>query len=408
MITRIQNIKQLATCPPTSDQSDIGIIKNAAVVYQNKKIIWLGQANQIPEQYQNADQIIDAKNKLVIPGLIDCHTHLLFAGERSHEFKQRIQGTSYLKIAEQGGGIASTVSHTRDADEKQLYDKAIQTLQQNAALGITTIECKSGYGLTLKDEIKILKIYKTLANNQPLSIVPTFLGAHTLPIEYKNNPQAYIDLIIDQMLPVIKKENLAKFCDVFVEQNAFSPNQARQIIKAAQAHGLHAKLHVDQLQDGQGASLAAELNATSADHLEYISDAGIQALKESGTIAVTLPLASLYTFEKPLDCRRLIHAELPIALATDYNPGSAPTHHLPLAMMLGCTLNRLSPHQVLKATTINAAKAIQMQHVIGSIQVGKNADITIIDAPSINHWMYAFQPNACITTIKDGQIIYEK
>ena len=405
-MTVIKNIAQLATCPNNTDQSDIGLITNAAVAFSNGIITYVGKEADLPQEYKT-HETIDAQNKLVVPGLIDCHTHLCFAGSRENEFTQRIQGKTYLEIAQQGGGIASTVASTRNASQQELVDRAQTHLNQIIKLGITTIEAKSGYGLTLKDEIKILQAYKKLNQNNPIDIISTFLGAHTFPPEYKQNQQAYIDLIINEMLPAVAKENLAEFCDIFIEKGAFTLDQAKQILTAAQQNNLKIKAHADQLHDAGGANLAAEFNATSADHLEYISDKSLTAMAKSNTIAVILPIASLYTFEPPLDARKVINKNVPVAIATDFNPGSAPSYHLPLAMMLACTLNRLTPNQVLKSVTINAAKAINKQGSLGSIELNKQADFAIIDTKSVDHWLYQFQANACVKTIKSGNVIHE-
>jgi len=275
-----------------------------------------------------------------------------------------------------------------------------------AALGVTTVECKSGYGLNVDDEFKILSVYDDLKKITPLTLISTFLGAHLVP---KETPRVdYCRMIIEEMIPKISEHKLAEFCDIFIDDHAFSQAEARPIIESAKAHGLKIKLHVDQLSGDGGAEFAADCGAFSADHLEYVSEEGIKALKKSGTIAVTLPLASLYTFQKSLDARMLIDAGVEVALATDFNPGSAPSNHLPLAMMLGCTLNHMSPKETLKAATLYAAKALDKADKIGSIEVGKRADFALIGAPSIEHWMYHFKANANCLTVKNGHIIYQQ
>jgi imidazolonepropionase len=275
-----------------------------------------------------------------------------------------------------------------------------------SALGVTTVECKSGYGLTLKDELKLLSVYRKLQNTQKLTIIPTFLGAHTIPKEHKENRATYVDLLINEMIPAVAEQKLATFCDIFVEDSAFSLEEAHAILEAGKRHGLRPKLHADQLSDGGGASLAAELGAISADHLEQISDAGIANMAARGVIAVTLPIASLYTQETPLNARKLIQARIPVAVATDYNPGSAPSYHLPLALMLACNLNRMSPAEALKGATIYAASALGVEESLGSLERGKKADFAILDTPSVNHWLYQFQSNNCTATIKGGELLY--
>ncbi|MBN2732197.1 MAG: imidazolonepropionase, partial [Balneolaceae bacterium] len=377
------NIHYLATCKDEGGQGDIHPIENAAIVWEDDEILWVGKEKELPEEYAGKE-IIDAEGKMVVPGLIDCHTHLAFGGWRPDEFAMRVQGKSYLEIAKSGGGILSTVKATRNATEEELCDKASNFLEQIRKLGVTTVECKSGYGLNLEDELKTLRVYKRLEQQHSIHIVPTFLGAHTIPPEFKNDRNGYISLIIDEMIPAVAEEGLAEFCDVFVEDSAFSVDEARQILVAAQAAGLASKLHADQLTSCGGAELAGELEAVSADHLEQISTEGIAAMADAGVVGVTLPLASLYTQEPPLDCRKLVDGGVEVAVATDFNPGSAPSFNLPLAMMLACNQGRLTPNEVLKGATIYAAKAIHRDRNQGSIQAGKLADFALIDAPDPN------------------------
>ena len=284
----------------------------------------------------------------MIPGLVDCHTHLAFAGWRADEFEQRLRGRSYLDIARAGGGIMSTVRQTRAATEADLLRRAAGFLREMLTLGVTTVECKSGYGLEPDAELKLLRVYRQLAKEQPVRLVPTFLGAHVVPPEFRDNRAGYVDLLADRMIPALAKEKLAACCDVFVEESAFSVAEARRILRAGQKSGLSAKLHADQLTSGGGAELAAELGALSADHLEHISDAGIRAMATAGVVAVSLPLASLYLGQPPMPARRLIEAGVAVAVATDFNPGSAPSFHLPLALTLACTLQRMTPAEALE------------------------------------------------------------
>jgi imidazolonepropionase len=270
------------------------------------------------------------------------------------------------------------------------------------ALGVTTVECKSGYGLTLDAELKLLRVYRQLAAEQPVHIVPTFLGAHIVPLEYRNNREGYVDLIVTSMIPEIAREKLAACCDVFVEESAFSVGEARRILNAAQRFGLSAKLHADQLSSGGGAELAAELGALSADHLEQISTAGVSAMAAAGVVAVSLPLASLYLGQPAMPARRLIDAGVAVAVATDFNPGSAPSYHLPLALTLACTFQRMTPHEALKGATIYAARAVGLETVTGSLEPGKAADFALLDATDVNQWIYHFRPNACVRTVIGG------
>ena len=402
-MNRIENIT-IVQCLDQGVQADVHLLEDAAVVWQEDTIVWVGKTKEMPEQYEQSN-IVFQNGGFLVPGLIDCHTHLAFGGWRADEFGERVSGTPYAEITKRGGGISSTVAETRAASKEDLIEKANGFLTEMAALGVTTVECKSGYGLNIEDELKILSVYDDLKKITPLTLVSTFLGAHLVP---KETPRAnYCRMIIEEMIPKIAKQKLAEFCDIFIDDHAFTQTEARPIVEAAKAHGLKIKLHVDQLSGDSGAEFAADCGAFSADHLEYVSEEGIKALKKSGTIAVTLPLASLYTFQKSLDARMLIDAGLEVALATDFNPGSAPSNHLPLAMMLGCTLNRMSPKETLKAVTLYAAKAIDKADKIGSIEVGKCADFALIDTPSIEHWMYHFKANANCLTVKNGHIIYQ-
>jgi imidazolonepropionase len=394
----LTNISQLATCRAEGAQGEAHLISDAAMAWDSSgQISWLGTQNDLPKAYATAERI-DAGGRLVIPGLIDCHTHLAFAGWRADEFVQRSLGRSYLEISRSGGGILSTVRATRSAGEDQLTERSKVFLQEMLALGITTVECKSGYGLDEENELKLLRVYQRLAAEQPVRLVSTFLGAHVIPPEFRERRAEYLDLLIQRMIPRLARERLAAFCDVFVEDSAFTVPEARQIFRAAAAQGLRAKLHADQLTSGGGAELAAEVGAISADHLECISDGGIRALAKAGVVAVGLPLASVYLNQPPLPARRLIEAGVSVAIATDFNPGSAPSFHLPFALTLACTLLRMTPAEALKGATINAARAVGLEHKVGSLEPGKQADFAVMDAPDIDQWLYHLRPNACVMT----------
>jgi imidazolonepropionase len=398
----LAGISQLATCRGYGRQGDIHTIPDAALVWDEGTIKWVGPEAELPSEFRDSERL-DAGGRLVIPGLVDCHTHLAFAGWRADEFEQRILGRSYLEIARSGGGIASTVRHTRAASEQQLTERAAGFLEEMLALGITSVECKSGYGLDLDAELKLLRVYRRLAAEQAVRIVSTFLGAHIVPAEFRDDPEAYVTLLIERMIPAVGQEKLAACCDVFVEESAFSPAQARRILTAGRRAGLAAKLHADQLSGCGGAELAAEVGALSADHLEHISDGGIAAMAAAAVVAVSLPLASLYLQQPPMPARRLIQAGVPVAVASDFNPGSAPSYHLPLAMTLACTLQSMTPAEALKGATVYAARAVGMEDLTGSLEAGKAADFAIIDAPDVNHWLYHFRPNACVRTVIAGR-----
>jgi imidazolonepropionase len=402
----LDNIAQLATCRPDGAQGDIHAIADAALVWEGDTIRWLGPARELPSEFAGADRL-DAGGRLVIPGLVDCHTHLAFGGWRADEFEQRILGRSYLDIAAGGGGIAQTMRLTREASQAWLVERSAGFLREMVSLGVTTVECKSGYGLDREHELALLQVYRTLAGTQPVRLVPTFLGAHVVPPEFQHDRAGYLALLIDDLLPHIARERLAAFCDVFVEQSAFTVDEARRLLRAAQAAGLGAKLHADQLSQGGGAELAAEVGAVSADHLECASEAGIAAMARAGVVAVSLPLASLYLGQAAVPARRWIEAGAAVAVATDFNPGSAPSYHLPFALTLACTLQRMTPAEALKGATVIAARAVGLEARVGSLEVGKAADFAVIDAPDVNQWLYHLRPNACRATVVAGRTAWE-
>jgi imidazolonepropionase len=402
----LKNIGFLATCKEEGSQNEIHPIRDAAIRWEEDEISWVGREGGLPEEYA-AEKAYDADGKMVVPGLIDCHTHLAFGGWRPKEFAMRVGGAAYLDIDKEGGGILSTVRDTRNASEEELSRKASGFLKEIRKLGITTVECKSGYGLTTEQELKLLNVYQKLAREQPLHIVSTFLGAHTVPPEYEDDREGYINLIINEMIPRVAEQNLAEFCDIFVEDSAFSVDESRKTLTAAKEKGLTPKLHADQLTSCGGAELAAEVDAASADHLEQISDEGIRDMAEAGVVGVSLPLASLYTQQTALNGRKLVDAGVEVAVATDFNPGSAPSYDLPLAMMLACNQGRLTPQETLKGATIYAAKAIHREQDVGSVEPGKSADFAIIDAPDPDFWLYHYRPNCCRKTFIRGKVAYE-
>jgi len=397
----LRNIAQLATCPPGNPQEDAGLIINGALTWRDGVILWVGEARDLPAEFSR-EPVIDCERRMVIPGLIDCHTHLCFGGWRADEFALRIGGASYQEIAARGGGISSTVTATRAASLGELRRKAGKILDAMLKLGVTTVECKSGYGLDMANELKLLEVYRLLDQSHAIDLVPTFLGAHTVPNEYRDDRKGYVRLVCEEMIPAIAREGLAKFCDAFVEQGAFTVAEARKILSVAAKHGLQIKIHADQLSEGGGAVLAAELRAVSAEHLEYVSSEGMEALAQSGTVAVSLPLASFYLGERYLPARKLLAAGVPVAVATDFNPGSAPSYHLPFAMTTACIHQGMTPQEVLNGATTVAARAISASERIGSLLPGFRADLAVIDTPSLNQWLYHFVPNACVKVLKNG------
>jgi len=395
------NIGLLATCRDEGAQDAIHAIPQAALAWRGTEIAWVGPEAALPDDYR-VDERLNAEGRLVVPGLIDCHTHLAFAGSRVDEIEARMRGRTYHEIAAAGGGIARTVAATRAASRSALVEACSKRLAEMARLGVTTVEAKTGYGLDVDSEMRLLEVYQTLQRTQPVRLVPTLLAAHVVPEEHRRHRERYLDIVCRELIPAAAAGALARFCDVFVEDSAFMPDEARTILGCAREHGLGAKLHVDQFGDGGGAALAAELHAASADHLECVSSEGIARLAASGTIAVTLPIAALYTYRPAAPARDLIAAGVPVAVATDFNPGTAPSFHLPLAMLLAATMQRMTPAEVLKGVTICAARAIGEGSRVGSLEPGKRADFAIIDAPDVNHWVYHFTPNACVATYAAG------
>ena len=403
-MTVLTDIGQLATCPPGAD--DAGLVADAALVWEDGRVVWSGPEAALPEAYAGAKRQ-SAGGRLVVPGLVDCHTHLAFAGDRAGEFVERLRGTSYLEIARRGGGILHTVRATRAATEEDLAASARRRLDDMLRQGVTTVEAKSGYGLSVADELKTLRVYRRLAEAGPQRIVATVLAAHALPPEYADDRDGYVRLVTDEILPAVAAGGLAAFADVFVEEGAFTPDEARRIGAAARALGLGVKLHADQLTDTGGGALAAELGAASADHLECVSDAGVRALAEAGVVAVSLPIATLVLGQEPLPARRLLDAGVAVAVATDFNPGSAPSASLPLALWLACTRQRMTPAEALRGATCVAARALGRDDV-GTLVPGARADLAVLDAPDLDRWLYAFRPGHVVRTVIGGETVWER
>jgi imidazolonepropionase len=398
----LTNIGTLATCPWAGGPGDLGLIHDAALAWEAGRITWAGREADLPGSFHGGP-IVDAGGALVVPGLIDCHTHLAFAGWRADEFERRCRGTTYAEIAETGGGIAETVRRTRAATGDELLARARGFLEEMTELGVTTVEAKSGYGLTVDDEMKFLRVYGKLRAEGPRLVIPTLLGAHAVPPEYREDRSGYLDLVCWEMIPRAAKERAAAFCDVFVEGVAFTPDEARRVFVAARAHGLVPKLHADQLGDNGGAALAAEVGAVSADHLDFASDEGLAAMAARGVVGVLLPLAALYLRLPPVDVRRWLRAGVRVAVATDFNPGTAPSYHLPLALSLACAQHGLTPAEALRGATTHAARAVGLHDRVGSLEPTKRADFILIDAESVEHWLYHFRPNAVTGVFVAGE-----
>ena len=408
----IKNAAELLTLSFSfQEDSGLGVIRNGGVAVKEGRISWVGAMERFPEFFvlNPKGQEIDATEKVVMPGLIDSHTHLIFAGSRENEFEQRIKGLSYLEIAERGGGILSTVDATRKASFDELLSLGKKRLDRMLSKGVTTIEAKSGYGLSLEDELKILRVIKTLQEIHPVDIIPTFLGAHTIPKEFRNDRERYIDLLTQEMIPKVTEEKLAEFCDVFCEEKAFTLGESKKILETGKRYGLKPKIHADQLSPGGGAELAAEVGAFSADHLEYISQGGIEQMAGKGVVAVLLPGASFFlAMKKVPPAREMIEKGVAVSLATDLNPGSSMTESLPLMMTMGCMLFKMIPREVILATTIHAAKSMALEKEIGSLDIGKKADLAVLNIPNYKYLPYHFGVDHVETVIKNGKVIFQR
>lgn len=382
-----------------------GAIEQGALIIKNNRIAWLGKQHDLPEFDALATPVINAKGQWLTPGLIDCHTHILFAGNRAGEFEQRLNGVSYQEIAQQGGGIASTVRATREADEETLFVAGKNRLNSLLNEGVTTVESKSGYGLDLETEIKLLEVNKVLNDNHPIDIQSTFLGAHALPPEYKNDADAYIDLVCDVMLPAVAEQNLAHAVDVFCENVGFSYEQTKRVFAKAQSLGLPVKCHAEQLSNQHGTELVAEFKGLSADHIEFLDEAGVKAMAEAGTVAVLLPGAFYFLRETqmpPIDLLR--QYKVPMALASDFNPGTAPLCSLRLMLNMGCTLFRLTPEETLQGVTVHAAQALGLTDR-GVLKVGMRADLALWDVATPAQLSYQFGVNELSNLWISGKLI---
>lgn len=380
-----------------------GIIRDAAIAVKDGKIAWLGAAQDLPSNYA-ASITHDGQGCWLTPGLIDCHTHMVYAGNRSNEFEARLNGVAYEEIARQGGGIVSTVKATRAASEQELMQASLPRVLSSLREGVTTLEIKSGYGLDTATEAKILRVARQFQRDLPVRVTTTFLGAHALPPEFAGRADDYIDEVCERMLPAIVAEGLADAVDVFCEKIGFTPVQTERVFQAAQAHGLPVKLHAEQLSDQGGAALTAKYHGLSADHLEYLSEEGIAAMQKHGTVAVLLPGAFYFLRETkypPLAALRA--AGVVIALATDCNPGTSPMTSPLLTMNMACTLFRMTPLEALQGVTLYAARALGLQEQVGSLGVGKQADFALwkIERPADLAYMIGVNP--CVDSVFAGQ-----
>lgn len=385
------------------EMEDLGVIKNAGVAIKDGKIVALGPASFMKRF--DAKEVIDASGKVAMPGFVDCHTHLVFAGSREEEFVEKIKGKSYLEILKKGGGILNTVQKTREASYQELRKEALKRIKIASNYGTTTMEVKSGYGLDFKNELKILKVITSLKNNRWADLVPTFLGAHAIPREFQDNKRGYIKEVL-KMIEKVKEKKLAEYCDVFVELGVFYPLDALEILVKAKSCGLKLKLHAGEFNNIGGVELGVELGATSIDHLDHISKKGMKLMAENGILGVLLPGVPFHLMTGHYaPARKMIETGVPIALATDFNPGSCPTLSMQMIIALACRQIKLTPEEAITASTINAAYAIGRANEVGSIQVGKKADIIILDIPSYQQLPYWFGRNLVVKVIKNGKII---
>lgn len=406
----IKNIGQLVTVASNgkrvktnSDMRELHIVHNASLLIENGIITKIGANNEfiVPDEID----VIDAENKVVLPGFVDSHTHTVFAGSRENEFAMRAEGKTYQQIAESGGGILSTMKATREATKRDLYKLAERRLNDMMRNGTTTVEIKSGYGLSPEAEMKMLEVISELKRDHYVTILATFLGAHTFPPEYKDNKQGYVDRICDYMLPYVAEKKLATFVDIFCEQGYFDLKMTEQIILEAKRHGLIPKLHADQLNAIGATELGAKHHAISVDHLEKTTEQGITALQRSETIATVLPGCSLFLNHPYAPARKMIDAGIPLALATDFNPGSQMCYSMQMMLTLACTQMQMTPEEAITAATLNGAAALGLSNEIGSIEIGKQADVVLYNVNDYRYIPYHYGTNHVWKVVKNGVLL---
>jgi len=390
-----------------AQMSDLGITRKGSIAIHNGKIVATGEASEIQRDFKGRNTI-DAAGKIVLPGFVDPHTHLVFFGSREDEFETRIEGASYLEVLQKGGGILRTVRETRKASEEQLVESCKKTLDVMLEHGTTTVEAKSGYGLTLKDELKCLRVIHRLNKEHPVNVVSTFLGAHAIPLEHEHNAGEYVQLIIDDIIPAVADQKLAEFCDVFCEKGVFNRDQSRRILLRGKELGLKPKLHADEMTHFRGAELAAEIEAVSAEHLLFASEAGLKAMAKKRVVAVLLPAAAFsLMLQRYADARRMIEIGVAVSLGTDFNP-SCWVENQQIIIALACRQMRMTPAEAITATTINAAHAVNRAHESGSLEPGKKADVIILNVPNYKFLGYRFGVNLVDKVIKEGKLVVEQ
>lgn len=388
------------------EMRDLNLIQDGAVIIKGGRIVEVGKTKEVKRHITEGTKVIDATEKVVMPGFIDAHTHVVFAGSREDEFEKKIEGKTYLEFLKESGGILSTVEATRKATKDELVKNAKKTLDSMLKFGTTTIETKSGYGLDLVNERKCLEVVKKLNKEHCVDVIPTFLGAHAIPMEFNNCKKKYVNLIINKMLPEITKRKLAEYCDVFCQPEIFSLEDTRRILQKAKSLGMKLKIHADELSYSGGVELAADLGVTSADHLEYISDNGIRRMREKNVMGVLLPGVPFHLMtNKYAPATKMIRNEVAIAIATDFNPGSCPSESMQMMIALACRYMKVTPAEAITASTINAAHSVDRAHDLGSLDVGKKADLIILDIPNHKHIPYHFGINLVESVIKNGLVV---
>ena len=405
MKTIVTNIGMLATPQGFGprkgpDQGSIQVLKDAWVLMEDGVIAQVG-TGPAPA----ADEVIDAGGNLVTPGLVDAHTHLIFGGWRQNELGLKLHGKTYLEIQNAGGGIQSTTNATRQSTEEELTAKAARALDEMLHFGVTTCEAKSGYGLATEHELKALQVIKNLNDRHVMDIVATFMGAHLVPAEYKANRAEYIRLVCEEMMPKVKEQGIAKYCDVFCEADTFTVEESRQVLEAGLKHGLRPKIHADEIEAIGGSVLAGELGAISAEHLIVCPPEGIASLAKGGVVACLLPATSFYLGAAFAPARDMVNAGVPVAMASDFNPGSCPCLNLQFVINLGCLKYKLTPEEVLTAVTLNAAAAIDMADKVGSVEPGKQGDLVIWKAPDLDYICYRMGSSLVKTVVKKGVVV---
>ena len=390
-----------------AEMRDLGIVENGAILIEGEKIVEVGPASAI--RIPPGSDVVDAGGRLAMPGFVDAHTHPVFAGNRADEFEMRISGATYAEIATRGGGIRSTVRRTRAATEQQLFEIAKRHAHWFLRCGTTTIEAKSGYGLSLPEELKLLRVIRRLDAERVIRTVATFLGAHDIPDEYRVRPRDYVELVTREMLPRVAEQRLAEYCDIFCEPGGFGVVESRQVLQAARSLGFGLRMHVDQLSDSNGAALASELRAATADHLDCTDSAGLAALQEAGVQPVLLP-GSVYALRSDMhpDARSMIDSGMPIVLATDFNPGSSPTPSMTMILSLATTQMKITSAEAITAATINAAYSLGRGDSVGSVERGKMADIVIHDCHDYRELAYFFGLEHAWRVFIGGRTVYSR